>query len=70
MTEPIRLQRRSLTELMSALQEHGPQANGVIGIWLDKDGHGHFHISGFHGQLFAALGLLDWIKADILSDWV
>lgn len=67
-TKVLDFQRPSLTNLLAELAEDGPKAEGVIAIWLDEGGH--FRISGFAGKqaVFTVCGLLDWIKADLLSD--
>ena len=68
----IPLQRQSLTKLLEKLEEQGPTAKGVIAIWMDAEGKSHYHISGFPTwpDMFTALGLLDWVHADLVSDLV
>ena len=68
----VQLQRRSLRNLVAEIQEQGPKALGVIAAWTDADGYAHFRISGFDGTnaTFTVLGLLDWMKADLLADLV
>lgn len=68
----IQLQRQSLRHLVTEIQEHGPKALGIVAAWTDADGHAHFRISGFDGTnaTFTVLGLLDWMKADLLSELV
>ena len=70
MAKVVDLERSSLRTLIDEIQERGPGARGVIGIVCENDGRAHFRISGFAGKhdAFTVLGLLDWIKADILSD--
>ena len=65
-----KLQRPSLTKLLDEVAERGPNAQGVVAIILDKDGHASFRISGFTGPAdrFTVSGLLDWLKADLMSD--
>jgi hypothetical protein len=59
---------------MEDVKEHGPSAHGVIVLRYDTDRHAHFEISGFgvdgegYGDVFTICGLLDWLKAALLSD--
>lgn len=68
----VQLQRQSLRHLIAEIQEQGPQALGVVAAWTTPDGHAHFRISGFDGTnaCFTVLGLLDWMKGDLLADLV
>lgn len=71
MAKILDFRRRSLTDMIGELEARLPaETEGAILVILGKDGHGHFRISGFDGpaNLFLACGLLDWIKADLLSD--
>ena len=66
----VKFERASLAKLIGDIEERGPKSIGVIAITYDAEGHAHFRISGFTGahSKFIVLGLLDWIKADLLSD--
>lgn len=66
----VPFQRISLDAVLREIAEMGPTARGVIAVTLTKDNGGHFRISGFmsKGDMFALLGLLDWVKADLLKD--
>lgn len=73
MNKVLDLQRPSLTKLLAELKEKGPKTHGILAIWFDDaDEAGHFRISGFDGprDIFLMCGLLDWIKADLLTDLV
>lgn len=68
----VEFQRPSLTSMIAEIQNCALKSKGVIAIWLDDDGNAHFRISGFDAQndYYIVCGLLDWIKADLLSDIV
>jgi len=70
MAEILTFQRHSIDQILDDIARMGPESRGVINIILRRDGEGHFRISGFMSKtdLFAVLGLLDWVKADLLSD--
>lgn len=68
----VKFERASLGKLVAEIEERGPKAMGVVALIYDNDGHGHFRISGFNGPhgIFIVAGLLDWVKADLVSDLV
>lgn len=70
MPKVVAMERASLRELVEEIEKRGPAARGVIAIICDNDGPAHFRISGFTGKSssFIVLGLLDWVKADLLKD--
>lgn len=73
MAKVLRFQRSdSFEKLMEELRGRGPNAEGVVAIILDRDGHASFRMVGFknRGAYWTALGLLDWVKADLLTDVV
>lgn len=62
------LQRPSLGRCIEELKENAHKMRGAIVIWVDESEH--YRISGFPGQTdrYLICGLLDWIKADVLTD--
>lgn len=69
MGKVVEFKRESLKPLLETIEARGPSARGVIAVIMDADGHASFRISGFTGPFdqFTVLGLLDWIKADLLD---
>ena len=50
--------------------ERRPDFRGAFTVMCSDDGAARFRISGFNRKLdlFYICGLIDWIKADLLSD--
>lgn len=70
MSNVVTFQRHSLDKILDEVRTDGPQARGVVSIILKPNGTGHFRLSGFMSKsdFFTLLGLLDWVKADLLRD--
>lgn len=72
MGKVVEFKRLSLREILEEVESRGSRARGVVSIIMDPDGRACFRISGFTGDAdsFVVCGLLDWIKADLLADYL
>lgn len=70
-TKLVSLRRQSVAESIRELEECARGSfKGVVTIIVQTDGRARFRLDGFKEKpdAFMIMGILDWVKADLMTD--